>query len=107
MQDERKKPPDIIGQMLTGMIEVMFGFGVVLANRGLVERAELAREFRFLVEQQRLNTKTIAGQAELEARSAAALTLAELFARPVHHGPVVIQGGKGSPASDVGGDGAA
>lgn len=85
------------GQFYLGMVECVIAFGVALADRGLIGRAELARQFRVLVDQQRRNTTSIGSQAEFEARVAVAFSLAEFFEIPVSAGPRVIEGGKDAP----------
>ena len=87
--------PTISGQFARGLVECLVAFGVTLANRGLIERGDLARAFRLQVEQ--LRRQPFADQAEFDARVAAPLALAEFFETPVANGPIVIKGGKTDP----------
>lgn len=87
-------------QTIVGLVEVVIGLATLLEVRGLITRAELARTFRLLVDQQRRKRDEIANQAAFEARCAAATTLAEFFELPVSDRPFVIAGGKLEPHHD-------
>jgi hypothetical protein len=86
MQWRRKSnptPADADAQFKLGLIEALLAFGVALADRGLISRAELAGTFRALVDQQRRDMATIGTQAEFEARASASVAMAEFFRVPV------------------------
>ena len=98
---DQAKPDDLAGQMLTGVVEALFAFGVMLTNRGYISRQDLADGFGFQLQQLRQRSAEVAkSQAEFTARTAPLVALAEAFSSRISTGPIVIQGGKVDPPED-------
>jgi hypothetical protein len=90
MSDETKIEVDW-PSLITGMLDCIFAFGVLLAARGLIDREEFAGELDKMVAQQR---RQGGGDLELESRTMLPRLLASLFKTPVVHGLQIIEGGK-------------
>lgn len=75
--------------VINGMMDVIFAFAVVLANRQLIEREDLARTLEQVVEQQRRQ-----GIGNPEARHLLSRILIEALRIPVGSGLRVVDGGK-------------
>jgi hypothetical protein len=95
--DDPKSGP--VAELVAGMADCIFAFGVILANYGVATREELAREFDHVVaqqanrhEQQRRRGQPVGDLAALHYMPRA---LAELFRLPVSKGLYVVP-----PATD-------
>lgn len=89
-------PPSVNAEAsacIAGVVDCMFAFGVILANSGIVTRADLARGFERVAEQQARQGGDVA------SRSAVPRLLAMMFRTPTYDGLHVIEGGKPGPAS--------
>lgn len=93
-------PGEQAGELITGMLDVLVAFGVVLANRGLIERADIADAMGRCLEQlTRHPVNTPARRYPIE-------TMRAIFSIPVtaggrgRAGLVPIDGGKASAPDD-------
>lgn len=89
------------GELITGLADCIFAFGQLLANKGLLDRAELAAAFNLAVKGGAAQQEERGG--DVAARTAMARFLAEAFSMPLagdRSGFTVITGGQEPPAVD-------
>ncbi len=73
-----------LGQLLSGVMDVLVAFGCTLANAGLLERADIADNMRRMIEQQLRQDSGLPSARQFPAEA-----LRKFFAAPV------MEGGRG------------